>query len=130
MRPASASYSRPARICCGGSWEQAVVDERAGAGPSVVRRTQGGAELNTGHILFISRPAADRPEAMLAALKNRPILTVSDAAGFAERGGMIRFVTEQNRIRLQVNLAAAEAAHLTLSSNLFRVSRICTPSGG
>ncbi len=89
----------------------------------------GGPSRSGATSLFISRPAADRPEAMLAALKNRPILTVSDAAGFAERGGMIRFVTEQNRIRLQVNLAAVEAAHLTLSSKLLRVAEIVTPTG-
>jgi hypothetical protein len=49
---------------------------------------------------------------------------VSDADRFAERGGMIRFVSDRNRIRLQLNLDAAEAAHLTISSKLLRVAEI------
>jgi YfiR/HmsC-like len=112
-----------------GFLNQTVADEHLGGRPFQVRRYESVDEIQTCHILFISRPVADRPEAILAALKTRPILTVSDAGGFAERGGMIRFVTEQSRIRLQVNLAAAEAAHLTLSSKLLRVAEIVVPAG-
>ncbi len=112
-----------------GFLDRTVADEHLGGRPFQVRRYESVDEIQTCHILFISRPEADRPEAILAALKNRPILTVSDAGGFAERGGMVRFVTEQSRIRLQVNLAAVEAAHLTLSSKLLRVAEIVTPAG-
>ncbi len=42
---------------------------------------------------------------------------------------MIRFVTDQNRIRLQINLDAAQAASLTVSSKLLRVADIVTPPG-
>jgi hypothetical protein len=54
---------------------------------------------------------------------------VSDADRFAERGGMIRFVTDRSRIRLQINPAAAEAARLTISSKLLRVAEVITPTG-
>ncbi len=83
----------------------------------------------TCHILFISRSEGARPDVILAGLKQRPILTVSDADGFAQRGGMIRFVTDRNRIRLQLNLAATEAAHLTISSKLLRVAEIIRRTG-
>jgi hypothetical protein len=112
-----------------GFLDQTVAGERLGGRPFQVRRYQSVDEIQTCHVLFISRPGADRPEGILAALRNRPILTVSDAAGFAEHGGMIRFVTEQSRIRLQVDLAAVEAAHLTVSSKLLRVAEIVTPTG-
>ena len=49
---------------------------------------------------------------MLAALKGRSVLTVGDFEGFARRGGIIRFVTVGNKIRLRVNLAAAQEAKL------------------
>ena len=42
---------------------------------------------------------------------------------------MIRFVTDRNRIRLQLNLAATEAAHLTISSKLLRVAEIIRRTG-
>jgi YfiR/HmsC-like len=38
-------------------------------------------------------------------------------------------VTDRSRIRLQLNLEAAEAAHLTISSKLLRVAEIVTPTG-
>jgi len=112
----------------GGALDRTVRDERLGGRPFQVRRYQSVDEIKTCHILFISRSEGDRPRAILAGLKNRPVLTVSDADGFAERGGMIRFVTDRNRIRLQLNTNATEAAHLTISSKLLRVAEIVTPN--
>ena len=37
---------------------------------------------------------------------------------------MIQFVTDKSRIRLRINLDAAEAANLTISSKLLRVAEI------
>src|SRR6266568_7959591 len=68
-----------------------VRGERRGARPFVVRRYQRVDDITRCDILFISRPVGDQPEEILTRLKNRPILTVSDADRFAERGGMIRF---------------------------------------
>jgi hypothetical protein len=113
----------------GPALDQTVRDERLGGRPFQVRRYRSVDEIETCHILFISRSEGNRPEAILAGLKRRPILTVSDADGFAQRGGMIRFVTDRNRIRLQLNLAAAEAAHLTISSKLLRVAEVITRTG-
>ncbi len=99
-----------------------------------MRRYRSVEEIKTCHILFISRPTGDRLDEITASLKNRPILTVGDDDGFAERGGMIRFVTDRSRIRLQINPQAAnpqaaEAAHLTISSKLLRVAEVITPMG-
>ena len=41
---------------------------------------------------------------------------------------MIGFVTDRNRIRLRINLEAAKAANLTLSSKLLRPAQI-VPAG-
>lgn len=106
-----------------------VRGEHRGARPFVVHRYQRVEDITRCDILFISRAVADQPEDVLTRLKNRPILTVSDADQFAERGGMIRFVTDRGRIRLQINAASAEAAHLTISSKLLRVAEVITPTG-
>src|SRR3989475_11718200 len=90
-----------------------VRGEHRGARPFVVQRYQRVEDITRCDILFISRSVADQPEDVLTRLKNRPILTVSDADRFAERGGMIRFVTDRSRIRLQINPVAAATAHLT-----------------
>jgi hypothetical protein len=115
----------------GGFLDATVRGERRGARPFVVQRYQRVEDITRCDILFISRSGGggDAPEEILAHLKNRPILTVSDADRFAERGGMIRFVTDRSRIRLQINPEAAEAAHLTISSKLLRVAEVITPTG-
>jgi len=84
-------------------------------------------EMKNCHILFISQSESKRLEQIVADLKGRSILTVSDSVGFARSGGMIRFVTERNKLRLKINLEAATAANLTISSKLLRPAEIVTP---
>ena len=104
--------------------DETVRGDTVGGRPLEIRRYRGIEEIKTCHILFISRSEADRLEDMLAALKDRPILAVSDGDGFAGRGGMIQFVIERSRIRLRINLEAAQAARLLISSKLLRSAEI------
>jgi hypothetical protein len=92
-----------------------------------VRRYRRIADIKTCHILFINPSGGGRLEDVLGELKDRAILTVGDDAGFAQRGGMIRFVSEKSKIRVRINLEAATAAHLTISSKLLRAAEIVTP---
>lgn len=73
-------------------------------------------------ILFISSSEEARLSAVLAIAQRSGALTVSNMPRFAERGGTIGFVMQQDRIRFEVNRAAAEQAHLTLSSELLKVA--------
>jgi len=90
----------------------------------VVQRYGRVEDINTCHILFISRSEEDRLEQILASLRGRNILTVADTEGFALRGVMIRLITVENRIRLRINLEAAQAANLRISSKLLRPAEI------
>lgn len=107
--------------------DKTVRDETVNNRPFVVRRYRRVEEIETCHVLFISRSEAARLEQILARLKDRNILTVGDIDGFAGRGGMIRFVKKANKIRLRVNLEATKTAHLTISSKLLRPAEIITP---
>jgi hypothetical protein len=84
-------------------------------------------EIKTCHILFISGSESKQLEQIIATLKGRNILTVSDSVGFSRHVGMIRFVTDKNKLRLRINLEAATAANLTISSKLLRPAEIVTP---
>lgn len=81
-------------------------------------------DIKTCHVLFISASESQAYDRILAALRGHPTLTVGETEGFAARGGMIRFITERNRVRLRVNVSAAKAAGLTISSNLLRPADI------
>jgi hypothetical protein len=52
------------------------------------------------------------------------VLTVSEIAGFARSGGMIAFLVEENKVRLEINLDAASEARLKVSSKLIGVARL------
>jgi len=93
----------------------------------IVRRFQRVEQLTDTQILFISRSERGRLESILTTLKGRSVLTVSDIEGFANNGGIICFVLVDNKIRLRVNLQAAKAAGLTLSSKLLRPAQIVGP---
>jgi len=69
------------------------------------------------HVLFVSS-AADRVPLFVNAATGAPILTVSDAPGFLDEGGMIELRIIDRRIRFAVNVQAASRAGLRLSSQL------------
>ena len=113
----------------GGFLDETVRGEHLGGRPFEIRRSQSVDEIKPCLLLFISQSEGNRVEEILASLKHRPILTVSDGDGFAGRGGMIQFVTDRNRIRLKINLRAAQGANLTISSKLLRVAEVVQPTG-
>ena len=113
----------------GGYLDEIAHGEKVNNHPLVVQRYHRTDEIKVCHILFISQSEAKHLEQILESLKGRNILTVSDIDGFAQRNGMIRFVTEKNKIRFRINLEAARAANLTISSKLLRAAEIITPGG-
>ena len=74
-------------------------------------------------ILFNGTQAAHQGTTLLAAVRRSPVLTVGDAPDFLRRGGTIRFVTEDDRVRFDISPAAADLAGLKISSKLLRVAR-------
>ncbi|MDP9161971.1 MAG: YfiR family protein [Acidobacteriota bacterium] len=73
-------------------------------------------------IIFISASEDGRLKAILAGASRLSALTVSDIPHFAERGGMIELLTQDERVRFAVNLATTEEAGLALSSDLLKVA--------
>lgn len=104
--------------------DEAVRGERVGGRPIQVRRYRQVTDIEDCNILFISRSERQRVPEILAVFKNQAVLTVSDADAFANRGGIIQLLTDKNRIRLRINLAAAQAADLTISSKLLGVAEV------
>ena len=73
-------------------------------------------------VLFISSSENTRLNEILAAVSRESVLTVSDFPHFLQQGGMVQFVLLEERVRFEVNLAAAEQARLSLSSELLKVA--------
>ena len=96
----------------------------------VVRRVSRSEDVGRSHIVFISDSEKDRLPAILKSLDAAPVLTVGDMNQFAERGGVIRFKVDQDRIRLEINVAAAQRSRLRISSQLLKLARIVEPGMG
>jgi hypothetical protein len=96
----------------------------------VVRRALRSEDVGRSHILFISDSEKDRLPEILKGLDAAPVLTVGEMSQFAERGGVIRFKLDQERIRLEINVAAAERSRLKISSQLLKLARIVGPGMG
>jgi hypothetical protein len=93
----------------------------------VIERYRTVEEIGACHILFVPRSEAIRMPAVLAHVRGRSVLTVSDLDGGADPEEAIRLVTENSRIRMRINLEAARAARLTISSKLLRPAEIVSP---
>jgi hypothetical protein len=102
--------------------DSTVAGEKIGGKKIVVRRPSRVEEANSCSILFISSSEQRRLGSILFACQRFDVLTVSDMPHFAEQGGMIEFVTQDGKIRFEVNLGAAQQSHLALSSELLKVA--------
>jgi hypothetical protein len=75
------------------------------------------------HALFIPEADARRFVGTLRALQSTPVLTIGEADGFIDIGGMIGLVHFDNRLQFEVNLGVLQQAQLKASSQLLRLAR-------
>jgi hypothetical protein len=73
------------------------------------------------HIVVIAFEDSRKRRATLAELKDKPVLTVGDAADTLKDGGIIRFELS-DRIQMSVNLDQARAASLSIPTEMLEVS--------
>ena len=90
----------------------------------VVREVSSPAEWRNCQIVFISPSEKQRYGQIIESLKGTRTLTVSEIDGFAERGGIINFVAERNKVRFEINNAAARSKGLTISAELLKLAKI------
>jgi hypothetical protein len=103
---------------------EAAVHGRSFGGRSfVVRRFTTADDVVPCPVLYIGRGQSGSLARLRARLRGWPVLTVSDADGFASRGGVIGLFLEDRRIRFEIAAAAAREAGLGVSSKLLRLSR-------
>ncbi len=75
-------------------------------------------------LLFIRLEGPDALAAIFDRLRGKSVLTVGESRDFTRRGGMVRFVPRQGKLRMEINLAAAEEAGLKISAKLLELSQI------
>jgi hypothetical protein len=80
-------------------------------------------DMQACQIVFLGKAQSKRIPALVADLHNAPVLTVGETAGFLDAGGMICFLLEENKVRFEINLDAAESAKLKIGSRLLLLAQ-------
>jgi hypothetical protein len=125
------SASSPVTICVLGSDPVAVLIDQAAAGQQVGERAIAVKHLQTFsrdsgcHILYVGAnfPAADA----VNAARGMAVLTIADSARGETVGSIVTFVVQDNRVRFDIDDAAAAQNGLAISSKLLSLARAVRP---
>jgi hypothetical protein len=104
--------------------KEAVQNEKKDNHPIVIKTLKDTTELSRCHILFINKPRTAQVKDAIMRTRGLGILTVGEAAEFTQLGGMVRFYTENSKVRLQINVDAVKESNLVISSKLLRLADI------
>jgi hypothetical protein len=110
-----------------GALERAVSGKRVQDHPLIVHHVQFDEPLTACHIVYFSSADDRRLQSYLVVTRGKPVLTIGEADRFLQYGGIIRFFLENNKIRFEVNVQAAQQAGLKISSKLLKLARIYEP---
>ena len=80
-------------------------------------------ELRATEVLFIRADRRQTLETALHSLAGLPVLTVGESENFTELGGVVQLVREGKRMRLDVNVSAADQAGLRIQAQLLKLAR-------
>jgi hypothetical protein len=85
-------------------------------------------ELPPCQIVFVSYRDVEKRRAALLKLKNKPVLTVSNAPDFLNEGGII-LLEAKDRVHMSINLDQARAVSLTIQTKMLEVSQNVIENG-
>ncbi|MFC1726317.1 YfiR family protein [candidate division KSB1 bacterium] len=88
----------------------------------LVKQFKNTEEIKDCHILLISQSENENLENILKRVGNKSTLTVGDTEKYAEKGVVINFVIMSEKIKIELNMEAAERAGLKISSQLQKLA--------
>ena len=82
------------------------------------------ASLPNCHLLYLSGLTESRIVEIVSALRDVPVLTVSDSDTFTKRGGIVQIFVESGTMKFRINSRSARRARLQLSSRLLALAEV------
>lgn len=127
--PARGADAGPVKICVagGGPLAEAVggLAGRKAGGRVIEVSTAAAAGILAGcHVAVFSQGARENLPDLLWRLEGSDVLTVGDLPQFARKGGIIGFVMEKGRVRIELNPGSAKRSGLKISARLMEVARL------
>lgn len=80
------------------------------------------AEIANFHILFISSSMKESLPVILAVTSNKPVLTIGDTEGYAEKGVLFNFYIKENKIGFEINGSVLKKSPITIDPWLLRMA--------
>jgi hypothetical protein len=94
-----------------------------------ILRLSDSTDLAQCQILYLSLSEKSRFRQILDLVSKNGVLTVSDAPGFVESGGMIQLYVEGQHVHFAINAGAAQSAGLKISSKLMQIAKAVGDAG-
>ena len=107
-----------------GKLEQVYNDQRIKNKHVTVLRLESYADIEKCDLLFISSSEADQLVNILAKTWNKAILTISDTPGFGQKGVLINFYWDLEKIRFEINEKAVNDSGLYFGFRLMNAATL------
>jgi hypothetical protein len=104
--------------------EQTILGKTANGHPFMIKLFKKDEDASGCHILFTDSSDETYIRSLFDRLKGSSVLTVGETGKFLRLGGIINFTLEENRVRFEINVDAAERARLKISSKLLSVAKV------
>ncbi len=79
-------------------------------------------DLGHPQMLYVGAAPPDRLRSLVASIAFGPVLLVTDSEEGLAMGGVLNFITVENRVRFEVSLTAADKSRFRISSELLAVA--------
>jgi len=76
------------------------------------------------HLLFIGRSHDQQIQRLISQTRGTPTLIITENNAGLDYGGVIGFIIEDERVRFDINLTAAQQRDLYISAQLLKVARV------
>ncbi|HTT32762.1 MAG TPA: YfiR family protein [Methylomirabilota bacterium] len=106
-----------------GALDATLSGKTIGGRPLQVVHLKASQDLQNCHVLFLGASEKKSIPVALSSLKGKPVLTIGETGHFVDAGGVIGFSLDENKIRFEINLGAAETAKLRINSRLLSLAK-------
>lgn len=89
-----------------------------------IRRADTAKDLESCQVAFFGFSEEKRLPQVMRTLQASSVLTVGEVDRFAQSGGIINLVVENNKVRFEINVERAERARLKLGSQLLSLAKV------
>lgn len=90
----------------------------------VIKKFGSPGEIQKCHIIYVAKNTSKQFDEIKSKVGGNPTLIITDRPGLGKEGSGINFVTEGNKLSIELNQAALDAANLKVSSQLTSIAKV------